>query len=132
MATYNTEQKKLLVEFLKMNADKALTVEEIVEKMGGKLAKSTVYRLIVRLTEEGLVKRMTRGNSRTFVYQMIAIEGEQCHSHLHLRCTDCGKVIHMKESISHELLDAIRQENDFSVSEKETVILGKCAVCGGK
>ena len=132
MATYNTEQKKLLIDFLKNNSDTAFSVEEIVEKMGGKLAKSTVYRLIVRLTEEGLVKRMTRGNSRTFVYQMIAIEGGQCHSHLHLRCTDCGKVIHMKESISHELLDAIRQENDFSVSEKETVILGKCAVCGGK
>lgn len=132
MATYNTEQKKLLVEFLKMNADKSLTVEEIVEKMGGKLAKSTVYRLIMRLTEEGLVKRMTRGNSRTFVYQMIAISGERCHAHLHLRCTDCGKVIHMKESVSHELLDAIRQESDFSVSERETVILGKCAVCGVK
>ena len=81
----------------------------------------------MNLTEEGLVKRMTRGNSRTFVYQMLA--GEHCHAHLHLRCTDCGKVIHMKESVSHELLDAIKQENDFSVSERETVILGKCAVC---
>ena len=132
MATYNTEQKKLLVEFLKCNTETAYTVEEIVEKMEGKLAKSTVYRLILKLTEDGCVKRMTRGTGRTFVYQMIAIEGEHCHAHLHLRCTDCGKVIHMKESVSHELLDAIRQESDFSVSERDTVILGKCSACGGK
>lgn len=130
MATYNTEQRKMLVDFLKNNPETSFTVEEIVEKMGGKLAKSTVYRLIVRLTEEGLVKRMTRGNSRTFVYQMMA--GEHCHAHLHLRCTDCGRVIHMKESLSHELLDVIKQTNNFSVSEKETVILGKCDDCGGK
>lgn len=130
MATYNTEQKKMLVDFLKNDPDASFSVEEIVKKMGGKLAKSTVYRLIVKLTEDGLVRRMTRGNSRTFVYQIIA--GEHCHTHLHLRCTDCGKVIHMKESLSHDLLDVIKQTSDFSVSERETVILGKCAVCGGK
>ena len=130
MASYNTEQKRLLVDFFKNNPDSSYTVEEIVKKTGDKLAKSTVYRLIVRLTEEGILKRMTRGNSRTFVYQMIA--GENCHTHLHLRCTDCGRVIHMKESLSNELLAAIRQENSFFVSEKETLILGKCALCGGK
>ena len=130
MASYNTEQKRLLVDFFKNNPDSSYTVEEIVAKTGDKLAKSTVYRLIVRLTEEGMLKRMTRGNSRTFVYQMIA--GENCHTHLHLRCTDCGRVIHMKESVSNELLAAIRQENSFFVSEKETLILGKCALCGGK
>lgn len=130
MASYNTEQKRLLVDFFKNNPDSSYTVEEIVKKTGDKLAKSTVYRLIVRLTEEGMLKRMTRGNSRTFVYQMIA--GENCHTHLHLRCTDCGRVIHMKESVSNELLAAIRQENSFFVSEKETLILGKCALCGGK
>ena len=130
MASYNTEQKKILINFLKNNSDSAYTVEEIVDMLEGRLAKSTVYRLIVKLAEEGCVKRMTRGTGRTFVYQMIA--GEHCHSHLHLRCTDCGKVIHMRESVSHELLSAIKQENDFCVSEKETVILGKCAVCGGK
>lgn len=130
MASYNTEQKRLLVDFFKNNPDSSYTVEEIVKKTGDKLAKSTVYRLIVRLTEEGMLKRMTRGNSRTFVYQMIA--GENCHTHLHLRCTDCGRVIHMKESLSNELLAAIRQENSFFVSEKETLILGKCALCGGK
>ena len=130
MASYNTEQKRLLVDFFRNNPDSSYTVEEIVKKTGDKLAKSTVYRLIVRLTEEGMLKRMTRGNSRTFVYQMIA--GENCHTHLHLRCTDCGRVIHMKESVSNELLAAIRQENSFFVSEKETLILGKCALCGGK
>ena len=133
MAEYRTEQKKILYNFLRENCEKAYSIEEIVEKLSESahaLPKSTVNRLMSRLCDDGKVKRMSRGASRTFVYQIIA--GEHCHSHLHLKCISCGRIIHMGENDSHELLSTIKKSNNFSVSETETIILGRCEGCAEK
>ena len=132
MAQYATEQKKILIDFLREHRESAFSVEEIVTELqrtdGEKVpATSTVYRLIIKLVEEGAVKRFVRGHSRQFLYQIV--DDEHCRSHLHLRCMDCGKLIHLNEKISDELLDAIRVTSDFSVNEEETVLLGACSNC---
>ena len=135
MAEYNTEQKKLLIEFLEENHDSAYTIEEIsnaLKKRGASVGKSTVYRLMTKLVEEKRVTRQLAGGSRKAVYRVI-LDGH-CHNHLHLQCIQCGKVLHLDEKTSDELLDTVKKLNDFSVSEEDTVLLGKCATCsfGGK
>ena len=132
MAEYQTEQKRMLSDFLCQNADSAYSVEELVSRMSelyGSSApgKSTVYRLITRLTEEGTVKRFVKGHSRRFVYQIVM--GDHCHSHLHMRCMDCGKLLHLDDSLSHELLGQVLRSSNFAVNEEETVLLGECADC---
>lgn len=132
MAEYVTEQKKLLKKILEDNSDSAYTVEELICKLKSEypqsqLGKSTVYRLITRLVEEGTVKRFVRGNSRKFAYQIVI--GEHCDCHLHLKCMSCGKLIHLDETISDELLNKVRDTNDFSVNEEATVLFGKCSNC---
>ena len=132
MAEYITEQKTMLLSFLKLNHDDAFTVDQLTGALNASYGdrspgKSTVYRLITKLTEDGIVKKAAKTNSRCFVYQIV---GEsECHNHLHLKCLDCGKLIHLDEEISDELLDKVKKLNDFSVNEDETVILGKCAEC---
>ena len=135
MSQYQTEQKKLLASFLHDHKDRAFTVEEICESIKAEkgedaLGKSTLYRLMTRMVEEGSVKRFVRGNSRKFVYQ--AVECEHCDAHLHLKCTDCGKLFHMEEEISEELLSVIRKSSSFSVSEEKTVLFGTCGACLGE
>ena len=132
MAEYATEQKKLLLSFLREHCDLAYTVEELLLEMkeayGAEApGKSTVYRLMTRLVEEGTVKRFVRGHSRQFAYQIVV--GEHCHSHLHLKCMGCGKLIHLDEGLSDELLDKVRASSDFAVDEEETVLFGACAAC---
>ena len=132
MAQYATEQKKILIDFLREHYEASFTVEEIVSELqcthGDKIpAKSTVYRLITRLVEEGAVKRFVKGHSRQFLYQIV--DCEHCHSHLHLRCMDCGKLFHLNEKLSDELLDVIRFSSNFSVNEAETVLVGACSDC---
>ena len=52
MKVYNTNQRKMLIDFLKKNSDKAFTIEEILENMGGeKLSQSTAYRLMTKLVD---------------------------------------------------------------------------------
>ena len=128
MAQYRTEQKKLLLEFLKANSGNSYTIEEIIEGLGdNSIGKSTVYRLMMRLVEEKVVKRSAGERGRQFVYRIIA--DDHCKYHLHLQCTKCGKILHLDEKTSDTLLDCVNASQGFSVSEEDTVLLGKCALC---
>ncbi len=130
MAEYNTEQKKLLLDFLEKNHDSAYTIEEITNELksrGATVGKSTVYRLMTRLVEEKRVKRQLSDGSRKAIYRITL--DSHCHNHLHLQCIKCGRVLHLDEEVSDKLLDTVKQINDFSVSEEDTVLMGKCADC---
>ena len=137
MAQYVTEQKTLLLDFLKKNSEMSYTIDELMIKMSEQgieniPGKSTLYRLMNRLCDEGKVKRFVREGERSLAYQ--AFLGEHCSTHLHMKCVGCGKLLHLGHELSDELLDKIRSVSDFSVSESETVLFGSCADCrfGGK
>ena len=133
MAEYNTEQKKLLLEFLEKNHDSAYTIEEIATELKTRgVGKSTIYRLMTKLVEEKRVKRQLADGSRKAIYRIVL--DEHCHNHLHLQCISCGRVLHLDERTSDKLLDTVKRLNDFSVSEEDTVLMGKCSTCliGGK
>ncbi len=132
MAGYVTEQKKILKRILEENCDKAYTVDELYEKVKEtcgehSLGKSTVYRLITHLVEDGAVKRFVKDNGRKSAYQIVM--GEHCDCHLHLKCLDCGKLIHLDDDVSDRLIGAVMDKSDFSVSEEATVLFGKCGDC---
>ena len=80
MAHYQTEQRKMLLAFLKAHSDQAYTIDELWEAMKEEQSleivpgKSTIYRMMPGLVEERLVRRFVKGNSRSFVYQMICGE----------------------------------------------------------
>ena len=132
MAEYNTEQKKILRVYLKENCDRAYTIGELIDELREKHgesapAKSTVYRLMPNLVEEGSVKRLVKGHGRSFVYQAIA--GDDCRCHLHLKCISCGRLLHLDHKTSDELLLKVMNNCSFTISEEETVLLGKCLSC---
>ena len=133
MSSYQTEQKKLLLDFLSKNRDRSFTIDEItagIEKSGASLARSTVYRLASKLASEGVIRRFVKADSRSASYQLAACE--HCEAHLHLKCVGCGKLFHMDESISDELIRKIRATSAFSVDEEESVLYGKCSMCSVK
>lgn len=127
MKTYNTHQRKALIDFLQLHPKEAFTVEEIVEKMsGGGISQSTAYRLMTKLVEDGLVHRSVKGNSRSFVYQYV--NSEKCDGHLHMKCTDCGKVYHLDHSITAHIQNDIEANTHFEI-DSHTMLLGKCGNC---
>lgn len=127
MKIYHTHQRAALIDFLKENSDKAFTIEEIIEKINNEdLSQSTVYRLMTKLVADGLVHRTVKGNSRSFIYQYI--NSEKCEGHLHMKCTDCGKVYHLDSSVSSVIRNDIGNSTGFEI-DSHTVILGKCNTC---
>lgn len=127
MKTYHTNQRNCLLNFLKDNAEMAFTIEEIADALSGDcIAKSTVYRLMTKLVEENLVHRTVKGNSRSFVYQFIS--DEKCENHLHMKCTDCGKVYHLDSGVTSIIQNNIKNNTSFEI-DSHTVLLGKCGEC---
>lgn len=133
MAHYQTGQRKMLLAFLKAHSDQAYTIEELWEAMkeeascGQIPGKSTVYRMMPGLVEEGLVRRFVKGNSRTFVYQMVC--GDRCDCHLHLKCSVCGRLYHMGDQETEKLIREVFRKHHFSVDEEKTILFGHCEDC---
>ena len=127
--TYHTAQKSYLTEFLQAHAERAFTVEELAACMQGERApgKSTLYRLLPQLVEEGAVKRFTKDGSRTAMYQ--AVTCRQVEAHLHLKCTDCGKLLHLDNDASTMVLRNVLRNSHFAIDEQQTVLFGKCGAC---
>lgn len=131
MAYYKTEQKQMLIDFLSQHSDESFTIEEIENKMisDGINAPglSTIYRLMPGLVTAGLVKRFSGDKKRHFLYQITG--GKQCSMHLHMKCTECGKLFHMNDTFSDSILKEISASSNFSVDRGKTTLFGKCDMC---
>ena len=127
--TYNTEKRSELLRFFKENKDIAFSLEEICERLteGGR-GKSTLYRQTARLVEEGFVSRMSVG-ARKFVYQYM--DKQHCAEHLHLKCLECGKLVHLDGDTSHALETSLLDAQGFSL-DGGCILYGKCRVCNLK
>lgn len=133
MAHYQTAQKKKLIAFMTKHSEKSFSVEELCVEMekeynGTELpGKSTVYRLIQQMTDEGCVKKTAKENSRKFAYQIAG--GENCAYHLHMKCVDCGRLLHMEDDESLRLMAEVMKKTHFEVDGKQTVLVGTCGDC---
>ncbi len=130
MKGYQTEQKRMLLAFLQNGSALPMTIEQIAEGLArqGGPGKSTVYRLMNQLVEEGAVRRFVRGNSRHFVYQLMP---ERCMAHLHCRCVACGRLYHLDETLSQSMSQQLASLG-FALDAGKTMLVGTCSSCGGQ
>ena len=125
MEGYHTDQKDRLLDYLGQNKTRQLKMEEIVAALDGQVGKSTVFRLMRSLVGEGRVRRFALG--RTIYYQYLS--GAACDSHLHLKCTVCGRMQHLDCSVSTFLRRQILATDRFELDDKLTLLFGRCAKC---
>ncbi len=127
--TYQTEQKKQLLDFLREHKEEHYTIDQIILNLQGEHTpgKSTVYRLIKQLVEEGVVKRSNTGNSRQFVYQLL--DGERCSHHFHMQCESCGKLFHLQEEKTKEVQGLLKAQEEFQIDVSRCVLFGTCGNC---
>lgn len=124
---YTTGKRERIIDFLSENAERSYTLEEICEAIteGGK-GKSTVYRLVSELVGEGILTRLSDGRTRHCTYQYVG--GELCHTHLHLKCKGCGRLIHLDHELSEELERTVRQVGGFRIDDG-AFLFGTCREC---
>ena len=125
---YRTEQREALQAYLKANAARQFTIEELAAALKPTIGKSTVYRLVRELQESGRVRRFQLGQGRHVAYQYLPTE--QCVSHLHLKCVVCGRMLHLDGAVSDFLVRQILATNRFALDDRLTTLYGRCAKCG--
>ena len=127
MSKYATEQRKLLMLFLQCNPDKRFSAREIADALSdAEISQSAVYRNLAFLEKEGKVSRSVREGKRESVYQFVAADA--CRSCLHLSCTKCGTICHMKAAE----IESILPNNGFTLDRQKTVLYGVCHECAEK
>jgi Fur family ferric uptake transcriptional regulator len=125
--TYKTKKRELLLDFLKENSQSSFTVEELCQSiLPDGNAKSTVYRLVSKLCKEGTLKKLMLGDAGKFSYQYV--KGAACHEHLHLKCKDCGRLIHLDAPTSHFLENELIKKEGF-ILDADTMLFGVCSEC---
>lgn len=127
-----TGAKKQILDFFAANKDKHFTIDQIVEALSNaepRPGKSTVYRQIARLWEDGVIRRFEAAGTDSFVYQYAV--GVNCEHHFHLKCASCGMLIHMECDKLAEVREHIRRDHGFLIGGS-SVIYGVCADCAAK
>lgn len=130
---YKTRQRTIIEDILKDNCDIHMTVDDIVLKLnvrGDNVGRTTVYRTLEKLVNEGKVRKYTAENESA-CFQYLNDTG-RCHEHFHLKCTVCGELLHLDCEKITELAYHILNEHGFSLNTGRTVLYGRCQKCGEK
>ncbi len=124
MSEYNTKQKSEIVAFFRSHRDSSYTSEEVLLNMPD-VSRATLYRLIARLSEEGLLVKLAR-SGRSAAYQYI--DPEECVGHMHMTCILCGKTFHIGKELSESLRAMLERGSGYRVLNS-SMLRGICPEC---
>ena len=126
--SYHTKQQETVLNFFKENSEMQFTADETAKALEhSSVGKSTVYRIVAKLCENGVLKRFSGEKGKGAKYQ-YADKCETCEEHFHLKCLKCGKLVHLENELSDTVL-SLMQAHDFEVNEELTMLVGKCRNC---
>jgi Fur family ferric uptake transcriptional regulator len=130
--SYQTRQQEAVTELFEQMQAQCLTAEEayrlLLEK-GMDVGKTTVYRAITKLCEQGILRRYApQSSSEAARYQY-----NHCReSHLHIRCASCGAMEHLHCDDVEAFAAHIRAHHGFVLDEGRTMLCGLCEACASQ
>ena len=128
---YKTRQRELVLGCMSGSGGKHLTADEIVarlQKKGTPVGKSTVYRYLNMLAESGAVRKYPAEEGQSACYQYQS-DHAGCKGHYHLKCNDCGTLLHVECEQLDKTAGAILESFQFALDNVKTVLYGKCIQC---
>ena len=126
---YQTKQRGAVLGALAACGDSPATAEQVcfrLRQSGEGVGRTTVYRTLAKLCAEGVVcKCASPEPSGGALYQLRTC----AESHLHIRCVDCGAVLHLHCDEARAFGAHIEREHGFRLMEERSVLYGYCAEC---
>lgn len=127
---YSTRQKRELQSFLKERSMRHFSVDEVVFELrdrGERIGRSTVYRYLEQLAEQGSVRKY-QGVQGVTQYQHIENDAD-CDAHFHMLCSRCGNLLHVDCAMMGEMTEHLMTEHGFRLNPRETILVGLCEKC---
>ena len=85
---------------------------------------------VEKLKNEGKLRKYAQNAGESACYQLVS-DG-QCHDHFHLKCENCGDLIHMDCRDMTKLAEHIKSHHGFDIDPLKTVLYGVCERCRTK
>ena len=133
MREYTTDNKKIVTAFFEKNRDSHYTIDSAIDELhkeGYDIAKSSLYRTVGNLCRTGILKRFEADGIDSFVYQYSNFD-TMCEMHFHLKCSRCGKLIHLECPQMNDIKKHIFNEHGFTIGGGN-IIYGLCKSCSSR
>ena len=121
---------RLVVLDLLLKENRPLTIDQVLKLSKGKLAQSTLYRVIGDLSDFGLITEFTTPEN-TMVIELNSDEGNHHH---HIFCKDCGSITDIElipelESALESEVAKIEKYRSISIDSHSLELYGTCDDC---
>jgi Fur family ferric uptake transcriptional regulator len=119
-----TKSIKLLLDAFDQVND-AMSVVELVNRFNGKMDKTTVYRVLDRLEDQGTLHSFVGrdGSKRYAKWERAIIDSKEIKIHPHFECRYCGVSSCLPFKIS------IPSIPNMIIESAEQLLIGKCSNC---
>ena len=118
----NTKSVKILLD--EFNNDDAISVIELIRRLNTKLNKTTIYRVLDKLEDDGILHSFL-GNKGIKWYAKCNGCSISAHSdvHPHFQCLNCGRMDCLPESI------VMPKISNREIMHSHVLIQGTCELC---
>ena len=127
-----TNQRLVVLKVLDKHRDIHMAAEDIYKLVKAEcpdIGLATVYRTVQLLLEMQLVDRINLDDVCVRYEIGHLADGESKHTHHHLICRDCGKVLSFNDDLLEELENHIERMMGFRVLDHELKFYGQCKDC---
>ena len=128
---YQTKQGKALLEYLRGQGSRHVSVQQIAAALPEKIGTATIYRQLDKLAAQGLVQKYVNDGGPA-CYQYMGDDARSCMQHFHLKCSSCGALIHLECEEFDRLAEHLFREHGFRTDPLRTSIYGVCRDCLAK
>jgi Fur family transcriptional regulator, ferric uptake regulator len=103
----------------------AVEIEKMLRDQDTPTGRASIYRVLDRLVDHGLVKRVTVGHGLAR-FERVLPDGEHHH---HLVCEYCGRLVAFDDPELEEAIDSLPERLGVHVERHEVVLRGACPDC---
>ncbi len=129
--SYRTKTTDVIMQFIQQNHEKGFTASELSAYLCAhdvKVNKTTVYRNLDKMTENGQLIKQKSLVADGFVYQ-TAEQSHHCEDHIHFQCCRCGSLIHLSDEKTAEYLRALSDDLGVLIDVHVSSLNGLCPQC---
>ena len=121
-----TNPRILVLEAL-MESHNPQTIDDLQERLGNKVATSTLYRVLNDLKKIKILHEFTSPDNSTVVELLL----EDHSHHHHLFCSDCGEIIDIEmssefENLLAEEIKKVEKQFNFEIQDHRVEMFGVC------
>ena len=126
---YITKQQQAVLRCLKERENQALSAGELAQALrlsGCSVGLATVYRQLEKLAQEGTIHKIATQDGALYQYCPHPEDHQSCFL---IRCSTCGKVIHLDCAHLQALRLHLQAAHHFQMDPRQTILTGLCADC---